>query len=163
MLLKSLIGAIQLDPQAYSDIAADRGMLKQAFVIAAFSSLTTGIGNSSGYPDKIFLSALFAFVAWLAWVLLIYVLGAKLFSEPDTEIELGAFFCIAGFASLPGLSRLLAYFPPFALIVSTGATLWMLAMMTVGVKQVFAYRRMSRAVLVTLLSWPLYQWVISQG
>ncbi len=163
MFFKYLIGSIQLDPQAYSGIAADRGVLKQAFIIAALSSVATGIGNSGGYPDRILLAALFAFVAWLAWVLLIYILGAKVVREVDTQTEIGALFRIAGFASVPGLIRLLAYLPPFAGIVSVGAMLWMLAMMVVGVKESFGYRSMPRAIAVTLLSWPFYQWLLSLG
>jgi len=163
MSLKYFIGAIQLDPHAYSDIAADRGALKQAIIFAIFSSVSTGIGNAGGYPDKIPIAAVFAFVAWLAWVLLIYIIGTKVLREPDTQTEIGVLFRIAGFASIPGLVRLLAYLPPFTGIVSAGAMLWMFTMMVVGVQQSFRYRRMPRAVAVTLLSWPLYQWLLSQG
>jgi len=156
------IGAIQLFPQSYSDIAADRGVTKQAFILAILSSIATGVGSVDGYPEKIPLAALFAFVAWFTWVLLIYILGTKVLREPGTKVEIGALFRVAGFASLPGLIRVLAYLPPFAVIVSAGSTIWMLAMMLIGVQQSFACRRMSRVIAVTLLSWPLYQWMLSQ-
>lgn len=163
MFFKYFIGAIQLDPQTYSDIAADRGILKQAFILAILSSITTGIGNANGYPERIPLAAGLAFVAWLAWVLLIYILGAKLFGESKTHTNISSLFCIAGFASIPGLIRILAYLPPFAVIVSSGAMLWMLGMMVVGIKAALQYRQMPRAIAVTLLTWPLYQWLLSQG
>ncbi len=163
MFFKYCIGAIQLNPQTFSDIASDRGVLKQAIILAILSSITTGIGNASGYPERIPLAAGYAFVAWLAWVFLIYILGAKLFREADTQTNISTLLCIAGFASMPGLIRILAYLPPFAGIVSAGAMLWMLAMMVVGTKEALKYRQMPRAIAVTLLSWPLYQWLLSQG
>lgn len=163
MFFKYLIGAIQLVPQTYSDIAEDRSVLKSALILAIFSSVATGVGNASGYPEKIPIAAGFAFVAWMAWALLIYILGTKLFRETDTPTDMIALFSIAGFASLPGLTRILAYLPPFTGIVSAGAMLWMFAMMVVGIKQAFHYRSMPRAIAVTLLSWPFYQWLLSQA
>ena len=163
MFSKYIIGAIQLDPATYSDISSDPSVLKQAMVLALLSSVATGIGNVGGYPERIPLASAFALLAWLAWVLLIYLLGAKVFRETGTQTDIGALFRIAGFASLPGLLRLLAYFPPFSAIVSGGATIWMTAMMVVGVKAAFSYPRMSPAVGATLLSWPLYQWLLLQG
>ena len=58
-----------------------------------------------------------------------------------------------GFASAPGVFRILGVIPGLAVPVLVIATVWMIAAMVVAVRQALDYRTTGRAVAVCLLGW----------
>lgn len=162
MFLKRIVRAVQVDPQLYSEVASDKSVLGQAMIIAVLSSIATGVGNAAGFPEKIPYLAMSAFLGLIVWAGSIYILGAKLFPEKGTKADILALLRVAGFASAPALLRLLAYLPPFTVIVSAGAIIWMFGTMVIAVQQAFCYRNISRAFGVVIIGGLIYQWVLFQ-
>ncbi len=160
--INQVIRVLQLDPLVYSEIDRDRSPLIQALILAGLSSIGSGVGNSAGYPGRIFYLSSATFGAWTIWAILIYVLGTKIFPEAETKTDMLSILRVTGFAATPGLIKLLAYLPAFSGIILFGATIWILGGTVVATKQVLHYHSMPRAIGITLLSWICYQLILFQ-
>jgi hypothetical protein len=149
-----LIGAAALDPAVYEEVESDPRALPQAFAIVIASSLAAGIG-ARGVADVttsgiLFYSAV-ALVSWAAWALMTYEIGARLMPEPQTRVDLGQLLRTIGFASTPGLLRVLGVMPAVAIPVFVVTSVWMLLAMIVAVRHALDYRSTGPAVAVCAL------------
>jgi heme/copper-type cytochrome/quinol oxidase subunit 4 len=87
------------------------------------------------------------------WAVLIYLIGARWLPEPGTQTDTGELMRTIGFATSPGLLRVLGIVPFLTSIVFTVTALWMLATMVVAARQALDYKSTLRAVGVCLLGW----------
>ena len=157
-LLQRLIGAAALDPAIYEEVESDPGALPQAFAIVIASSLAAGIG-ARGVTDVtiggILLYSAIALVSWAAWALITYEIGARLMPEPQTRVDIGQLLRTIGFASTPGLLRVLGVMPAVAIPVFVVTSVWMLMAMIVAVRHALDYRSTGPAIAVCALGWVL--------
>jgi hypothetical protein len=155
--VQRLVGAAALDPAIYEDVEADTGATAQAFAVVLLSSIAGGIGvrGLSGGPVNIAFFSMVALLAWIAWALVTYAIGAFLLPEPQTDVELGQLMRTIGFASTPGLLRILGAIPPLAWPVIAATSIWMLLAMVVAVRQACDFTSTARAVAVCLGGWVL--------
>src|SRR5262245_57308582 len=153
-----LIGAIALDSTIYEEVEADRTATSQALGVVVLSSLAAGIGSrglvGTTLQGIVFISVI-ALIAWAAGAVVVFEIGGRLLPEPQTRVDVGELLRTIGFASAPGLLRVLgimsaATFPVFAI-----TAVWMLAAMIVGVRQALDYKSTTRAVVVCGLGWAL--------
>lgn len=156
------IRVVQLDTSVYLEIKEDPSALGSAVVLLILSSIATGVGSVEGYVEKIPMAILTACAAWVIWVLFIYLLGARLFPQANTQTNLSAVIRVIGFASAPGILKLLAFFPAFSGITLFGATIWLLAATTVAAQAVLHYPNLKRAFAISFFGWILYQWLLFQ-
>jgi hypothetical protein len=153
-----LFGAAALDPEAYEDVEADRGATGQAALVVILSSLAAGIGArtpGSGSVWNILWISGVSLVAWAAWALVTYEIGSRLMPEPDTRVDVGQLLRTLGFASAPGLIRVLGVLPGIAVPVFAVSAVWMLAANVVAVRQALDYTSTARALAVCGLGWVL--------
>jgi hypothetical protein len=155
--VQRLIGAAALDAAVYEDVEADTGATAQAFAVVLLSSVAGGIGlrGVSGGPVNIAFFSMVALLAWIAWALVTYAIGAFLLPEPQTSVDVGELMRTLGFAATPGLLRILGAIPPLALPVLGVTAVWMLAAMVVAVRQALDYTSTARAVAVCVVGWVL--------
>jgi hypothetical protein len=155
--LQRLIGAAALDAAIYEDVEADRSATAQAFVVVLLSSAAGGIGihGLSGGPVNIAFFSMVALLAWAAWALVTYTVGAFLLPEPQTSVDVGELLRTIGFAATPGLLRVLAIMQPLAIPVFVATSAWMLLAMIVAVRQALDYTSTGRAVAVCVIGWVL--------
>ena len=153
-LLQQLIGAAALDAAIYEEVENDSAALPQAFAIVIASSLAAGIG-ARGFTDitasGVLLYSAIALVSWAAWALITFEIGARLMPEPQTRVDVGQLLRTIGFASTPGLLRVLGIMPAVSLPVFVVTTGWMLLAMIVAVRQALDYRSTRAAVAVCAL------------
>jgi len=155
--LQRLIGAAALDAAIYEDVEADRSATAQAFAIVLLSSIAGGVGATGitlGAVNVAFFSMV-ALLAWAGWALVTYTIGVHLLPEPQTRADVGELMRTIGFASTPGLLRVLGVMSPLAKPVFALTTLWMLAAMIVAVRQALDYTSTARAVAVCVVGWVL--------
>jgi hypothetical protein len=152
--LQRLIGAAALDAAIYEEVEADRMATGQAFLIVLMSSVATGIGvrglNEQSVASVVFFSIV-AVMAWAAWALVTFAIGTLLLPEAETRSDVGELLRTTGFASAPGLLRLLGVLPGVTIPVFVGTEIWMLVAMIVAVRQALDYRSTPRAVGVCAL------------
>jgi len=153
-----LIGAAALDTAIYEEVEADRTATGQALGVVLLSSLAAGIGArglGGGSLQSIVFISMVALMAWAAWALVTFEIGARLMPEPQTRGDVGELLRTIGFASTPGLIRLLAVITLIAIPVFALSAVWMLAAMIVAVRQALDYQHTSRAIAVCVLGWVL--------
>ena len=87
-------------------------------------------------------------VTWLAWAVLMFQIGTRVFPEPQTSATLGELLRTTGFAAAPGLLQVFAVLPGMTIPVFVGTWIWMIAAMVIGVRHALDYNSTRRAVLV---------------
>jgi hypothetical protein len=157
-LLQRLIGAMALDTAIYEEVEADRAATGQAFAIVIFSSLAAGVGarglGEVTVASMAYFSAV-ALIAWAAWALVTFQIGGRLMPSPQTRVDVGELLRTIGFASTPGLLRVLGVMPAVALPVFVVTSIWMLLAMIVAVRQALDYTSTARAVAVCVFGWAM--------
>jgi hypothetical protein len=153
-----LIGAMALDPVVYEEIEADRSATAQALVVVVLSSMSAGIGarayTNGSVGAVLFISGL-ALVAWLAWAVVTFQIGARLMPEPQTRSDVGELLRTIGFSAAPGMLRIFGIVPGATIPAFAITAVWMLAAMIVAVRQSLDYTSTARAVAVCALGWTL--------
>jgi hypothetical protein len=151
------MGAAALDVAIYEDVEADRNATAQAFIVVLLSSIAGGLGvtGMTGGAVNIAFFSMVALLAWVAWALVTYTVGVYLLPEPQTRADVGELMRTIGFASAPGLLRVLGIMSPLAKPVFVVTAVWMLVAMIVAVRQALDYTSTARAVAVCLVGWLL--------
>jgi hypothetical protein len=150
--VQRMVGAARFNTSAYEDVEADRGATGQALAVVLLSSVAAGIGAGAGVRGLV-VGTIASLVGWLVWAVLIYLIGARWLPEPGTQTDTGELMRTIGFATSPGLLRVLGIVPFLTSIVFTVTALWMLATMVVAARQALDYKSTLRAVGVCLLGW----------
>jgi len=153
-----VIGALALDATIYEEVEADQDATTQALTVVLLSSLAAGLGSrglgGTTWAGVIFI-ALVSLVAWAAWALVVFEVGARLLPEADTQVDVGQLLRTIGFSSAPGLLRILGVMSAATIPVFVVTSIWMLAAMIVGVRQALDFRSTPRAIAVCVLGWVL--------
>jgi hypothetical protein len=118
------------------------------------SSIAAGIGSIGllGFSG-IFLGTLAALIGWVVWAYIIYLVGTKLLPEPGTSADIGELLRTIGFASSPGVIRVIAFIPVLGGIINLAASIWMLVAMVIAVRQALDYQSTGRAIGVCVIGW----------
>lgn len=151
-----LVGAARLDTRVFEEVEADAGATGQAMTVVVLSSVASGVGtiNLGGVgPRPLIVGTLAALVGWIAWAMLTYLVGTRLFQEPQTRSDVGELLRTTGFASAPGILRMMGVVPGIGWIVYIVTSIWMLAAMVVGVRQALDFTSTGRALAVCAAGW----------
>ncbi len=159
-LLSRILRAAKLDVSLYEEVEADEGALGQATLVVILSSLASGIGMIFILGiGSLITSTIAALIGWYIWAFLTYIIGTKLLPEPQTEADQGQLLRTLGFASSPGLIRVLGIIPGLSGVINFIAMVWMLVAMIIAVRQALDFKSTLRAVIVCLIGW-IIQWLI---
>ena len=149
-----MLRAAKLDVQLYEEVEHDEGALGQATTVVVLSAVAAGIGSFSiGGATGLVVGTLGALLGWYVWAFLTYYIGTRLLPEPQTQADHGQLLRTIGFASAPGLIRVLGIIPGLAPIVFAAAGVWMLVAMVIAVRQALDYSNTWRAIGVCAIGW----------
>ena len=149
-----MIRASKLDVHLYEEVEADKGAMGQAMGVVVLSSLAGGAWfiQMSG-PMGLLIGTVGSLVGWYLWALLTYLIGTKLLPEPQTQADHGELLRTIGFASAPGIIRILGIIPALGSLVNIVAGVWMLVAMVIAVRQALDYQSTYRAIGVCAIGW----------
>lgn len=155
-----IIKSALLDPNIYEEVEADKESMGQAAIVVILSSVAAGIGSigTNGIAGLVFVTVI-ALIGWLVWAFLTFYIGTKLLPEPQTKSDYGELLRTIGFASSPGLIRVLGIIPWIGTIVFVIGGIWMLVAMVIAVRQALDYKSTLRAVGVCVIGW-IIQFVV---
>ena len=146
-----IIRACKLDVSLYEEVEADKTATVQAAIVVILSSVAAGIGAISLGASNFLMAPLLSLVSWYIWAYLIYLIGAKLFPEPNTQADHGQLLRTIGFSSAPGLIRIFGLTPELMSITFIGSGIWMLVAMVIAVRQALDYESTWRAIGVVVI------------
>jgi hypothetical protein len=150
-----LIGAAALDVATFEEVEADPGATTQACATVLLSSVAVGIGAGGlgGGAAGVVLFCGVALLAWSAWALMTFEVGARILPGAQTRADVGQLLRTVGFASAPGMFHVFAVLPGLRAPVFAGTAVWLLLAMIVAVRQALDYTSTARAVAVCALGW----------
>ncbi len=153
-MIDRMIRAAKLDILLYEEVEADKGAMGQAMGVVVLASIAGGFGSGiQGGLSGVFVGTIGALIGWLIWAGLTYLIGTKLLPEPQTRADLGEMLRTIGFASSPGLIRVLGVIPGIGGLVLLVSAIWMLVAMIIAVRQALDYQSTFRAVGVCVIGW----------
>ena len=150
--VERMIGAAKLDVKAFEEVEADRSATSQAVVVVMLSSLAGGVAVGDGLRGLVVGTGA-GLVGWVVWAWLVLMIGTRWLPEIDTRADTGELLRVIGFATAPGILRVLGVVPLLATLVLAVTAVWTLIAVVVGVRQALDYRSTGRAVAVCLIGW----------
>lgn len=157
---RRVFGAALFDAATYEEVEADATATPQALAVVVLSSLAAGIGaqgaNAAGSPLAFFaMTSALALMAWAAFALVTFQIGARLLATPDTRGDVGELLRTLGFAASPGLVQVLGVVPGLTVPIFAVAVVWTLAATILAIKQALDFQTTARAVAVCVFAWAL--------
>ena len=144
--VERMIRAAKLDVNLYEEVEADKTATLQSMIVIILSSVATGIGAArTGGIIALLSGIIAALIGWLIWSYLIFIIGTKILPSRHTVADYGELLRTIGFASSPGLIRILGVIPGLAWISTTAASIWMFITMIIAVRQALDYKSTARA------------------
>jgi hypothetical protein len=150
--VERMIGAARLNTNTYEEVEADRGATGQALGVVVLASVASGIGMGQGLRGLV-IGTVLSLIGWAIWAWLIYFIGTRWLPEPDTNADAGQLLRTVGFATSPGVLRVLGIVPLLGELVFVVTAIWTLIAMVVAVRQALDYRSTGRAVGVCIIGW----------
>jgi hypothetical protein len=150
--VERMIGAAKLDAKVFEEVEADQTATPQALGVVVLASLAGGLAVGDGVRGLV-VGTLAGLVGWVIWAWLIYVIGTRWLPEPDTKSDIGELLRVIGFATSPGILRVIGIVPFLAALVMAVTAVWTLVAVVVAVRQALDYRSTGRAVGVCLIGW----------
>lgn len=150
--VQRMIGAAKLDAKVFEDVEADRSATPQALAVVVLASLAGGIAVGDGVRGLV-VGTIAGLIGWFIWAWLIYLIGSRWLPEPNTRADTGELLRVIGFATSPGILRVIGILPFLSTLVMAVTAIWTLVAVVVAVRQALDYRSTGRAVGVCLIGW----------
>jgi len=126
-------GAALLHVDTYEEVEADATATPQAAGMVTLVAAATALGVSyQGGLTAVIIAVVTAFVGWLIWAGLTFLIGDKLLGGTATWGEL---LRTLGFAQTPRLLLVLAHVPTIGLLVQLVVFVWTLITSVVAIRQ----------------------------
>ncbi len=149
-----MVGAAKLEVSTYKEVRADTQATGQALGVVVLSSIAQGIAAfAQGGIRGIALGTATALVGWCVWATIVYLIGTKIFPEPQTRSDIGELVRTTGFAASPGLLRVLGFVPGLGFLTVVAVSAWIFLAMIIAVRQALDYESLERTVGVCLIGW----------
>jgi hypothetical protein len=158
--LRRIIGAAFFDVATYEEVEADASATPQALAVIVLSSLAAGIGvrgMTGGAATLLFFAwaSVLALMAWAAFALVTYQIGARLMGTSETRGDVGELLRTLGFAASPGLIQVFGFVPGLTMPVFVAAIVWTVAATVVAIRQALDFNSTGRAAAVCIFAWAL--------
>src|SRR5687768_14911354 len=152
VLVDRMVRAAKLDVTVFEEVERERGAQMQAVAVVVISSLAFGLGTGAGIGGLV-TGTLASVLGWYLWAFITYIIGTRLFPEPDTRADLGELLRTMGFVYAPGVVSVLGLIPGLRGIAIAVAQIWMLVAGIVAIRSALDYRSTIRAVIVVVIGW----------
>jgi len=150
--LNRFFRAAKLDVSLYQEIVEDPRTLNQALIVVFIYSMAAAygtFGRTGATGTNI--GMITTLLGWYVWAFSTYIVGVRILPEAKTQPDRKALMRVLGFASAPGILRVLGFIPGLGIAVLLAATGLMVAAATVGVKQALNYESTARALGVCII------------
>ncbi len=154
LFFNRLFRAAKLDTSLFDEVMADKKAMFQAMMTVFIYSMAAAYGSfgRSGTAGINFgmITTLFG---WYVWAFSTYFIGVRLIPGAQTKPDRKSVLRGLGFASSPGLIRMLGLVPGLSGVIFLVATIWMIVAATVAIKQALNFESIYRAAGVTVIAW----------
>lgn len=159
-ITERMIGAARLDVNTFEEVEADTTATPQAMTVVVLASLAAGLGAFRQGFAAVILLIIASLVGWFIWAGVTYLVGTKILPEPQTKTDMSELLRTIGFASSPGLLRVVGIIPVIGPLLNFIIAIWMLIAFVIAVRQALDYTSTGRAVGVCVIGWLIYMVVM---
>lgn len=145
-------GAALLDVPTYEEVEHDRTATGQAAVVVGIVALASAIGSLGAGFGGFVMGILAAFIGWLAWSGITYLVGANLFGGTATWGEL---LRTIGFAQSPGVLAVFGIIPILGALVRLVLFFWIVVAVVIAIRQALDFST-GKAILTALIGGVVY-------
>lgn len=142
-----MVGAATFDIATYEEVEHDSTATGQAAIVVGIVAVCAAIGGIGEGGAGIIGGLISAYVGWLVWAGITYLIGDKLLGGTATWGEL---LRTLGFAQTPGVLRVFGFIPVLGWIAAVAAGIWMLITGIVAIRQALDFST-GKAILTALL------------
>ena len=149
-----LFRAARLDAGLYDEVVADTKAMFQAMMAVFIYSAASAYGSfGRAGVTGINFGMITTLFGWYVWAFSSYFIGVRLLSGAQAGVDRKAVLRALGFATSPGLIRLLGLIPGMSGAAFLIASVWMIAAASVALKQALGFESTSRAVVACIIGW----------
>lgn len=142
-------GAALLKIDVYEEVEHDTTATPQAAGVVGIVAVASAIGALNMGLGGLFSNLIGAYVAWLAFSAVTFLIGDKLFKGTATWGEL---LRTLGFAQAPGVLLIFAIIPFLGALVALVVWIWLLVAGIVAIRQALDFDT-GKAILTAVLGW----------
>jgi len=152
--LDRLFRAAKIDAGLYDEVAADTKAMFQAMMAVFIYSVASAYGNfGRAGVTGINFGMITTLFGWYVWAFSSYFVGVRLLPGAQVSVDRKAVLRALGFATSPGLIRLLGLIPGMSGAAFLIASVWMIVAASVALKQTLGFESTSRAVVACIIGW----------
>lgn len=151
-LTDRMVGAAMLRNEVYEEVEADGRANGQAALVVALVAVAAAVGGVGGGTGGIVTGILSAYIGWLLWSGVTYLIGTKLLGGTATWSEL---LRTIGFAQSPGVLYVIGVIPLLGWLANLVVAFWVLIAVIVAIRQALDFRT-GRAILTALIGFIPY-------
>jgi hypothetical protein len=144
-----MIGAVTFDVDTYEDVEHDTTATGQAAAVVAVAAVAAAIGSAGFGFVGIIAALVSAFVGWLVWAGVTYLIGDKMLGGTATWGEL---LRTLGFAQAPRVLLVFAALPLLGWVVRVVVAIWVLGTGLIAIRQALDFST-GKALGTALLGW----------
>lgn len=148
-MTQRMMGAAKLESAVYEDVEADTSATSQAAIVVGIVGIASAIGAAGGGIGAAVGSLIAAFLGWLAWAGITYLIGDKVFGGTATWGEL---LRTLGFAQSPGVLYILGFVPVLGTLLRFVVGIWILVAGVIAIRQALDFST-GKAIATALLGW----------
>jgi hypothetical protein len=151
-LLDRMRAAAMLDVTVYEEVEADTTATSQAAIVVGIVALCAAIGGARHGAHGLIAGPISAYLGWLVWSGITYLIGTKVFKGTATWGEL---LRTVGFAQTPGLLYIFGIIPLLGGPVKLIVAIWLLVATIIAIRQALDFDT-GKAVFTAILGWLCY-------
>jgi hypothetical protein len=148
-IVERAIGAAKLDVATYEEVEADRGATGQAAVVVAVAAIASAIGSINEGSVGMIGGLIVAFLGWLVWSGVTYLIGTMFFGG---TADWGELLRTLGFAQAPGVFYVLGVIPFLGVLAKLAVAIWLLVAGIIAIRQALDVST-GKAVLTAVIGW----------
>lgn len=144
-----MLGAARLEVATYEEVEADETATRQAALVVLIVAVAQAIGSVGNGLAGIVVGVLAAFLGWMVWAGITYLVGDKLLGGTATWGEL---LRTLGFAQSPGVLYVFAAIPLLGGLVRLVVVIWVLVAGIIAIRQALDFGT-GKAVATAFIGW----------
>lgn len=144
-----MMGAAMLSVPTYEEVEHDTTATGQAAVVVLIVAVCSAIGSIGDGVGVAILGLVTAFLGWLVWAGITYLIGDKLLGGTATWGEL---LRTLGFAQSPGVLYILGIIPLLGGLIRIAVGIWILVAGVIAIRQALDFST-GKAILTAILGW----------
>lgn len=151
-MIARMQGAARLQVDVYEEVEADTTATAQAAGVVGIVAIASALGGLQAGAAGFLGGLVAAYIGWIIWSAVTYLIGDKLLGGTATWGEL---LRTLGFAQSPGVLFLMGSIPLLGWLIRFVVSIWILIAAIIAIRQALDFST-GRALLTAFLGWIAY-------